>query len=80
VESSIPAWVLKRITPDEAGEAVARAVERRRPRVIAPRYWTVMSVLRGLLNPALDLAAVRATVIQDMLREADVEGRTTPRG
>ena len=76
-ESAIPDWVLKRISPEEAGEAIARAVERRRPRVIAPRYWTVMSVLRGVLNPAFDLIAARAPQVQDMLQEMDVEGRAS---
>jgi NAD(P)-dependent dehydrogenase (short-subunit alcohol dehydrogenase family) len=71
----VPAAIAKRITPYEAGEAVARAIERRRPRVIAPRYWTAMSVLRGVINPVFDLITERAPQIQAMLREADVEHR-----
>ncbi len=31
---------------------MAQAIERRRPRVIAPRWWAVASVLRGVLGPA----------------------------
>jgi NAD(P)-dependent dehydrogenase (short-subunit alcohol dehydrogenase family) len=73
--AAIPAWVLKRITPERAGEALARSVERRRPRVIAPQYWTAMSVLRGVLSPAIDFVAARAPQVQEVLREADVEGR-----
>jgi NAD(P)-dependent dehydrogenase (short-subunit alcohol dehydrogenase family) len=71
----VPGAIAKRITPYEAGEAVARAIERRRPRVIAPRYWTAMSVLRGVINPVFDLMTERAPQIQAMLREADVEHR-----
>ena len=70
-----PAFVLRRITPQQAGEALALAIERRQPRVIAPRWWAVASVLRGLLNPALDYAAERAQKVQDSLREADPPGR-----
>ncbi len=75
-EDLIPNVIRKRITPDAAGEAVARAIERRRPRVIAPRYWTAMSLLRGLINPAMDLFAARASNVQEVLREGDVEGRS----
>jgi len=71
----LPAAITKRITPYQAGEAVARAIERRKARVIAPRYWTVMSVLRGVLNPAFDLLTERAPQIQGVLSEADVEHR-----
>ncbi len=75
-EDLAPAFVLKRITPQQAGEALARAIERRQPRLIAPRWWAVASVLRGVLNPALDYAAERAQKIQDSLREADPPGRS----
>jgi len=70
-EELFPAFVLKRISPLRAGEAVARAIERRQPRVIAPRYWAVLSTLRGLLNPAFDYGAARSARVQEVLREAD---------
>jgi NAD(P)-dependent dehydrogenase (short-subunit alcohol dehydrogenase family) len=75
----LPAAVRKRITPAEAGEAVARAIERRKPRVIAPRYWAAMSVLRGVVNPVFDLAAAHMPKVQSIVREADVENRLGPR-
>ncbi len=71
----LPAAIAKRITPNEAGEAVARAIERRKPRVIAPRYWAVLSVLRGVINPVFDLITERAPRIQGVIAEADVEHR-----
>ena len=70
-ENLAPAFMLKRITPRQAGEALAQAIERRQARVIAPRYWAVLSTLRGVLNPALDYAATRGRKVQDALREAD---------
>lgn len=71
----MPSAIAKRITPLQAGEAVARAIERRKPRVIAPRYWTAMSIMRGVINPVLDLVTERAPQIQSVLLEADVEHR-----
>jgi NAD(P)-dependent dehydrogenase (short-subunit alcohol dehydrogenase family) len=67
----LPGFIRRRISPRQAGEAVARAIEQRRARVIAPSYWTAISVLRGVLNPVIDYAAARATRVQDVIREAD---------
>jgi NAD(P)-dependent dehydrogenase (short-subunit alcohol dehydrogenase family) len=69
-----PAFLRKRITPQQAGEAVASAIEQRSPRVIAPRYWAVASTLRGLINPALDRLSTKSTKIQQALTEADGSG------
>ncbi len=73
--AAVPRPIRGRITPEEAGEAVARAIERRRARVIAPRYWVAMSVLRGVINPGYDLVTAHAPRVRELLREADVEGR-----
>ena len=75
---AIPAFMLRRITPVQAGEALARGIERRRPRVIEPRWWTVGSVLRGIVNPAIDYLATRAPRVQDALRDADAAGSGPP--
>jgi len=50
-------------------------VQRRRARVIAPRYWTALSVLRGVVNPAFDLLTARQRRVQDVVREAEAAGR-----
>jgi len=67
----VPAFMRRMITPEQAGEAVATAIEQRRGRVIAPRWWTVPAVLRGLLNPILDYAAVRSRRVRKALRDAE---------
>lgn len=72
---TVPRLIRDRISPEEAGEALARAVERRRARVIAPRYWSAMSMLRGLINPGYDLATAHTPRVRALLREADVERR-----
>ena len=40
--------------PSVAGEAIVRGIERRQPRIIQPRRWTAISVLRGILGPLSD--------------------------
>lgn len=67
----LPAFMLRRITPRQAGEALARGIEQRRARVIAPRWWSVGSVLRGVLAPPFDYLAARAPRIQESVRDAE---------
>jgi NAD(P)-dependent dehydrogenase (short-subunit alcohol dehydrogenase family) len=74
-EEIVPAFLRKPITPERAGEAVARAIERRQPRVIAPRYWAAMSLLRGVTGPALDYLGTRYSRVQSLLQETEQEGR-----
>jgi NAD(P)-dependent dehydrogenase (short-subunit alcohol dehydrogenase family) len=78
VRSSLPRFVRRRLTPDEAGAAMVRGIEERAPRVFAPRWWRFASLLRGVLNPILDrrmegdpkmIAAVR-----QVESEADEQG------
>jgi NAD(P)-dependent dehydrogenase (short-subunit alcohol dehydrogenase family) len=74
-EDRMPRWIRKRITARQAGEVVARAVERRKPRVIAPKRWAPLSGLRGLITPAIERRFARDKEFLDVLREVDVEGR-----
>ena len=59
------------MTPTTAGEAIARGIERRSPRIIRPRRWVAMSALRGLLNPLTDARAERDETALRLLRELD---------
>jgi NAD(P)-dependent dehydrogenase (short-subunit alcohol dehydrogenase family) len=54
LQANTPAWLLKRITPDEAGAATVRGIEERAPRIFAPKWWRYASALRGVINPLLD--------------------------
>ncbi len=54
IQEGTPEWLLKRITPDEAGAATVRGIEERAPRTFAPKWWRYVSALRGILNPLLD--------------------------
>jgi NAD(P)-dependent dehydrogenase (short-subunit alcohol dehydrogenase family) len=73
-EEELPEFMRRRITPEQAGEAVADAIERRRARVIAPRWWAGPSTLRGLLNPVFDYAAARSARLREMVRELEGAG------
>jgi NAD(P)-dependent dehydrogenase (short-subunit alcohol dehydrogenase family) len=69
--SQLPGPLRKRISPEIAGEAIVAAIEARKPRVIRPRRWTVMSVLRGVLNPLSDRKLERDADTQRLLGEFD---------
>ena len=67
----LPGPLRKRLPAAAAGEAIARGIEGRRPRIIAPRRWTVMSLLRGLLNPLIDARLEREARTQELIRQID---------
>jgi NAD(P)-dependent dehydrogenase (short-subunit alcohol dehydrogenase family) len=69
--ATFPRPLRTRLPPSAAGEAIVRAVERRQPCIIRPHRWTVMSVLRGLVNPLTDAQAERDKTTQDLLRQLD---------
>jgi NAD(P)-dependent dehydrogenase (short-subunit alcohol dehydrogenase family) len=68
---SFPKPLRKRLAPAVAGEAIVRGIERRRPRIIRPRRWAPVSVLRGVLNPLTDAQIERDETTQANLREID---------
>ncbi|MEV7397525.1 short-chain dehydrogenase/reductase [Aeromicrobium sp. NPDC092404] len=79
-EGTFPGFLRQRLTPAQAGKAVADGIEQRAPRIIAPKRWTVYSVLRGLLNPLLDRRTENNGTIQGIVRDADIApGATVPR-
>jgi NAD(P)-dependent dehydrogenase (short-subunit alcohol dehydrogenase family) len=69
----MPSFMKRRITPADAGAAIVRGIERRAPRVIAPRWWTVYSTLRGIINPVFDRRIERDEDAQSVVREGDRE-------
>jgi NAD(P)-dependent dehydrogenase (short-subunit alcohol dehydrogenase family) len=69
--SFLPKPLHKRLSPAVAGEAIVQGIERRSPRIIRPRRWTIMSVLRGILNPLTDAQMERDPKVQALLGELD---------
>jgi NAD(P)-dependent dehydrogenase (short-subunit alcohol dehydrogenase family) len=71
LEKTVPAFLLKRITPAEAGASVVRGIEERAPRTFAPKYWRYISALRGLINPLFDKRADSDPRVREAVRNAE---------
>jgi NAD(P)-dependent dehydrogenase (short-subunit alcohol dehydrogenase family) len=76
----LPAFIRRRITAEAAADAVAHAIERRRARVVAPRYWAAISTLRGIVNPALDYLSAHDKRVIATIRDSEAEARTPEGG
>jgi NAD(P)-dependent dehydrogenase (short-subunit alcohol dehydrogenase family) len=74
LEKALPAVLRKRLTPAQAGETVARGIEKRAARIITPKRWAVFSALRGILNPLLDNYMVKNADVQAIVTELDSRG------
>jgi NAD(P)-dependent dehydrogenase (short-subunit alcohol dehydrogenase family) len=68
---TFPPPLRKRIPPQIAGEAIVRGIERRQPRIIRPRRWTAVSLLRGILAPLSDAQLERDQRAQRLLQAID---------
>ncbi len=71
LQEAMPSFLLKRITPVEAGAAVVRGIEERAPRTFAPKYWRYISALRGLINPLFDRQTERDAGFQEAIRDSE---------
>ncbi len=70
-KATFPGFLRKQLAPAVAGAVIVAGIEDRAPRIIAPKRWTALSVLRGLLNPLLDRRTETNAKIQSVLRDAD---------
>jgi NAD(P)-dependent dehydrogenase (short-subunit alcohol dehydrogenase family) len=71
VEDFFPKFMTKRLQPADAGAAIVSGIERRAPRIVAPKWWRAVSTMRGVLNPVLDRAAERDEKILEAVREGE---------
>jgi NAD(P)-dependent dehydrogenase (short-subunit alcohol dehydrogenase family) len=74
----LPAFLLKRITAETAGTAIARALEERAPRAFAPPVWRYLSALRGLINPLTDRRLDRDPEIAAVISEVEAAAMRRP--
>ena len=72
--AAFPRVLQKRLQPAVAGEAIVSGIERRARRIIRPRRWVVMSVLRGIMNPLIDRRMERDATVQAAARDLDARG------
>jgi NAD(P)-dependent dehydrogenase (short-subunit alcohol dehydrogenase family) len=68
---TLPKLLHKRLHPKVAGEAIVAGIEARKPQIIRPRRWTVLSVFRGQLNPLIDRYMARDATVAGLVREFD---------
>jgi NAD(P)-dependent dehydrogenase (short-subunit alcohol dehydrogenase family) len=73
VKDLSPDFLLKRITPEEAGAGLVRGIEERAPRVFMPKWWRYISAFRGLINPLLDRRMENDAKTQALIRDLDAE-------
>jgi len=73
LQRTAPAWLLKRIQPDEAAAALIRGIEERAPRTFAPKWWRYISALRGIVNPLLDRRFDRDREMFETIRAVEAE-------
>jgi NAD(P)-dependent dehydrogenase (short-subunit alcohol dehydrogenase family) len=69
--SAAPKAMLKRLPPSAAGEAIARGIERRAPRIIRPRIYVPLSALRGVVAALTDRRFERDERVAEAVREMD---------
>ena len=68
-----PDFLLKRISPEEAGAGLVRGIEERAPRVFVPKWWRYVSAFRGLLNPLLDRRMESDAKTTALIRDMDAK-------
>jgi NAD(P)-dependent dehydrogenase (short-subunit alcohol dehydrogenase family) len=68
-----PEWLLKRITPEEAGAGLVQGIEERAPRIFVPKWWRYMSALRGIVNPLLDKRMESDAKTRALVRDLDAK-------
>jgi NAD(P)-dependent dehydrogenase (short-subunit alcohol dehydrogenase family) len=63
----------KAIDADTVARAAVRGIQTRAPRVIVPRRWVPLSLLRGVLNPLADAAFDRDAQAARLLSEIEAQ-------
>src|SRR5215218_6165929 len=75
-----PDFLLKRITPDEAGAGLVRGIEQRAPRIFVPKWWRYVSAFRGLINPLLDRRMESDAKTRALIRDLDAKSIDAGKG
>ncbi|MFZ6774406.1 SDR family NAD(P)-dependent oxidoreductase [Undibacterium sp. SXout7W] len=71
VQHAMPGPFGRRVKPDEIALAVIAGVERRAPRIIAPKYWAPISWFRGVVNIFSDAMLEKDAKFQMLIRELE---------
>jgi NAD(P)-dependent dehydrogenase (short-subunit alcohol dehydrogenase family) len=71
VEGLFPRFMRQRQAPAQAGAVIVAGIESRAARTIAPKYWQVYSLLRGVVNPLIDRSIERDRRLHQAITEAE---------
>ncbi|WP_067707971.1 short-chain dehydrogenase/reductase [Nocardia yamanashiensis] len=72
-------WPLNQhLTPEQGAEALIRGIEQRSAQIIAPSQWSVLSVLRGIVNPGVDFVMSKLPLISELVTQGDSQGVADP--
>jgi len=71
LEQALPASIASRITPEQAAAAFLDGIERGRSRVITPRRWIPLELLRGPVGRLSDLALARSKTFANLISGMD---------
>ncbi|WP_406173586.1 SDR family NAD(P)-dependent oxidoreductase [Streptomyces canus] len=66
-----PRFLRKRISPEQAAQAIVEGLRRRDVQVFRPRRWTVVSKVRGLIAPGLDAGLAADRTVRSILGRLD---------
>jgi NAD(P)-dependent dehydrogenase (short-subunit alcohol dehydrogenase family) len=69
--SAMPKFVLKRIQPRTAAEAIADGLERRRSSITVPGRWRPVAALRGVAGPIVDARLASDAGVRRALTELE---------
>lgn len=70
-EDVTPGWMTRRVPASKAGRVVIAALEKHRPRAIAPAEWKALFYGRGLFGPAIDKRIDEDRAIAQIVPQAE---------
>lgn len=71
LNNRLPAFLQQRLTPQDAGKVLLKAIKQRSPITIAPAGWAPYSWLRGMANPLFDKLIINDPRIKNLLQELE---------
>ena len=79
-EKALPGFLRRPIPPEQVAQAIVDGIRTRNPRIVAPRRWVPVFMLRGVFNPLTDYYLSRHRGLQQLLGELESQGQgNTPR-
>ena len=63
--------------PEVVADGLVRGLETRAPRIFAPRWWSAVSALRGIVNPLTDSVLDRDRTTHDLIRQIEQQRITS---